>query len=84
MEEAFVIFETLNARGKDLRTADLLKNYIFSQSKDIALAQKKWNSMVGTLDKVDPTKYIRHFWNSRHELRAIKHCIVPSARSRNP
>ena len=68
LEEAFVIFETLNARGKDLETADLLKNYIFSQSKDIALAQKKWNSMVGTLDKVDPTKYIRHFWNSRHEF----------------
>lgn len=68
LEEAFVIFETLNARGKDLETADLLKNYIFSQSKDIVLAQKKWNSMVGILDKVDPTKYIRHFWNSRHEF----------------
>lgn len=68
LEEAFVIFETLNARGKDLETADLLKNYIFSQSKEIVLAQKKWNSMVATLDKVDPTKYIRHFWNSRHEF----------------
>ena len=68
LEEAFVIFETLNARGKDLETADLLKNYIFSQSKDITLAQKKWNSMVGILDKVDPTKYIRHFWNSRHDF----------------
>ena len=68
LEEAFVIFETLNARGKDLETADLLKNYIFSQSKDIILAQKKWNSMIGALDKADPTKYIRHFWNSRHDF----------------
>lgn len=68
LEEAFVIFETLNARGRDLETSDLLKNYIFSQSKDISLAQKKWNSMVGTLDKADPTKYIRHFWNSCHEF----------------
>lgn len=69
LEEAFVIFETLNARGRDLETSDLLKNYIFSQSsKDIALAQKKWNAMVNALDKADPTKYIRHFWNSRHEF----------------
>lgn len=68
LDEAFVIFETLNARGRDLETSDLLKNYIFSQSKDISLAQKKWNSMVSALDKADPTKYIRHFWNSRHEF----------------
>ena len=68
LEEAFVIFETLNARGRDLETSDLLKNYIFSQSKDISLAQKKWNSMVSVLDKADPTKYIRHFWNSRYEF----------------
>lgn len=68
LEEAFVIFETLNARGKDLETADLLKNYIFSQSKDVSLAQKQWNNMVATLDKADPTKFIRHFWNSCHEF----------------
>ena len=29
LEEAFIIFETLNARGRELETADLLKNYIF-------------------------------------------------------
>lgn len=68
LEEAFVIFETLNARGRDLETSDLLKNYIFNQSKDVILAQKKWNAMIGTLDKADSTKYIRHFWNSRHEF----------------
>ncbi len=64
LEEAFVIFETLNARGRDLETADLLKNFIFSQSKDIDVAQNEWNRMVNQLDKTDPTKYIRHYWNS--------------------
>lgn len=64
LDEAFVIFETLNARGKELETADLLKNFIFSQSKDIALAQKQWNNMISTLDRADPTKYIRHYWNA--------------------
>lgn len=64
LDEAFVIFETLNARGKELETADLLKNFIFSQSKDITLAQKQWNTMISTLDHADPTKYIRHYWNA--------------------
>ena len=68
LEEAFVIFETLNARGKDLETSDLLTNYIFSQSKDVSLSQKRWNSMVSTLDKADPTRYIRHYWNSCHDF----------------
>lgn len=64
LEEAFIIFETLNARGKDLETADLLKNYIFSKASDISMTEQKWNSMIKQLDNIDPTKYIRHFWNS--------------------
>ncbi len=68
LEEAFVIFETLNARGKDLETSDLLKNFIFSKSNNSKEAQRKWNLMIEALDKVDPTKYIRHFWNSCHKF----------------
>lgn len=29
INEAFIIFETLNARGKELETSDLLKNHVF-------------------------------------------------------
>lgn len=61
LEEAFIIFETLNARGRALETADLLKNYMFRQSKDVPAAQKQWNSMLNALGKADTTKYIRHF-----------------------
>ena len=69
LDEAFIVFETLNARGKDLETADLLKNYIFSQAKNnIDLAQKNWNKMIAALDKSDPTKFIRTYWNSSHNL----------------
>ena len=68
LEEAFIIFETLNARGKDLETSDLLKNYIFSKSKDIAGSQKKWDEMIASLDQTDPTKFIRHYWNSCHSF----------------
>lgn len=68
LEEAFVIFETLNARGKDLETADLLKNYILSQSQKINESLKKWNSMINKLDKCDTTKYIRTYWNATHSF----------------
>lgn len=68
LEEAFIIFETLNARGRELETADLLKNYIFSRCGKVDDAQKKWNSMNVKLDGADLTKYIRHFWNSGREF----------------
>lgn len=65
--EAFVIFETLNARGVALETADLLKNFIFSRS-DITYAQKTWKTMIDDLDRADTTKYIRHYWISSTEF----------------
>ncbi len=68
LEEAYVIFETLNARGKDLETSDLLKNYLFSRSNDISKSQRRWKSMIDNLGRADATKYIRHFWNSRKEF----------------
>ena len=72
LEEAFIIFETLNARGKDLETADLLKNYILNHSKNINDSLKKWNSMVNKLEKCDPTKYIRHYWNATQDFEREK------------
>lgn len=72
LNEAFIIFETLNARGKGLETADLLKNYLFEKSyayqdEDFD-AETVWNEMIDNLSQIDPTKYIRDFWNSRHTL----------------
>lgn len=65
INEAFIIFETLNARGKELETADLLKNHIFRTSGDkLDIVKLKWNDIIDILDTIDPTKFIRHFWNS--------------------
>lgn len=62
--EAFIIFETLNARGKDLEMSDLLKNYIFRRSGRYTVEVKdKWFSIVERLDKINITSYIRHFYN---------------------
>ncbi len=68
LNEAFIIFETLNARGKDLETADLLKNYIFSKVNDVKEAERKWSEMILNLDGIDPTKFIRHLWNSANDF----------------
>ena len=68
LSEAFTIFETLNARGKDLETADLLKNYLLSKSSDPDKALEKWNEMVKNLSNYDVTKYIRYYWNSNHDF----------------
>ena len=68
MNEAFIIFETLNARGKELETADLLKNYVFMQAgSNIDSIKNNWLGMLDTLDrKDDATKYIRYYWNALH------------------
>ena len=68
---AFVIFETLNDRGLELATTDLLKNYLFSMAGDqLDRVQRSWISMISTLDTVAgdnaATEFLRHFWSSHH------------------
>lgn len=66
--EAYIIFETLNARGRDLATADLLKNYLFKVAgQNLDSVKTSWNEMSDLLGNSDPTKYIRALWNSKHE-----------------
>lgn len=70
--DAFTIFETLNDRGADLTIADLLKNYLFSQSgsENIASVQLKWQSANTILKEYQEEKsfivFLRHLWSSMH------------------
>ncbi|MGW3386112.1 DUF262 domain-containing protein [Streptomyces cinereoruber] len=67
LPEAYVIFETLNDRGADLTTADLLKNYLFSQSKTyLDHVEQQWSKVSAEFDKPeDLVKFIRHEHSSR-------------------
>lgn len=66
INEAFIIFETLNARGKDLETSDLLKNHLFRvANKNIEKIKRTWLETVDNLENIDITKFLRHYWNSR-------------------
>jgi hypothetical protein len=68
LPEAYVIFETLNDRGEDLTTADLLKNFLFSQagSQGIGHAQSTWTRLTARFDKPeDFVKFLRYEYMSR-------------------
>lgn len=70
VNEAFIIFETLNARGKELETADLLKNYVFMEAgKNLDSVKDNWTKMQENLvKKDDATKFIRCIWNTSHRF----------------
>ena len=47
INEAYIIFESLNARGKALETADLLKNHILRMAQnDLPSATETWNTII--------------------------------------
>ncbi|MEX0938553.1 MAG: DUF262 domain-containing protein [Pirellulales bacterium] len=71
--DAFIIFETLNDRGLELSTADLLKNYLFGKSGDrLDETRGCWQRMEGalaTISSKDPTaEYVRQLWGSYYGL----------------
>lgn len=69
-EDAYVIFETVNARGAELQVSDLLKNLIFKNVKvedGADIAKQKWQSIEDKFDQsFDVSKFIRHFWLSKY------------------
>ncbi|MEU3074845.1 DUF262 domain-containing protein [Streptomyces laurentii] len=71
--DAYVIFETLNNRGADLTTADLLKNYIFGKAgSELDKVRDYWMRTLGSLElsAADSkfTAFLRHYWSSRYGL----------------
>jgi hypothetical protein len=64
-ETAFTVFETLNARGVALGTADLLKNYVFAVaarggSDDLGLAQLWWEQLIELVPLDQMAKFLFH------------------------
>lgn len=68
---AFKVFETLNARGVQLSSADLLKNYLFfivDETKphvsEIEELENIWSKIAGKLGEQKFEDYLRYYWNS--------------------
>lgn len=71
---AFKVFETLNARGVQLSSSDLLKNYIFSVadsdkllSAQIDSLDEKWAKIADILKETQIADFLRVYWNSTHK-----------------
>ncbi len=73
---AYKVFETLNARGVQLSTPDLLKNYIFSvvtqnddvTDEDLDDLDETWSDILTRLGKNDFTDFVRYLHNSHRPL----------------
>lgn len=71
---AYTVFETLNARGLELTTTDLIKNYLFSRVKtpaDLEALQRRWQTLLETVDPEHFPKFLRyHLLCERSPIRA--------------
>ncbi|WP_054861306.1 DUF262 domain-containing protein [Gracilibacillus sp. JCM 18860] len=67
--DAYIIFETLNDRGMDLSTADLLKNHLFSKvnKTEVSTVQRSWTELTNTLNQDNITTFLRHYWLAKYE-----------------
>lgn len=69
---AYTVFETLNARGVELTTTDLMKNYLFSlvanQSSDFEIAKESWKNIIDIIGIKKFPVFLRYYINSRFEF----------------
>lgn len=74
-DDAYVIFETLNSRGRDLEVVDLLKNYVLNrlpaENADLDTPGIAWRQMRETLavqgGDVNPNTFLLHWWISQYK-----------------
>jgi uncharacterized protein with ParB-like and HNH nuclease domain len=79
-DDAYIIFETLNTRGKDLSLADLVKNHVAKhlkvKSASVDQPKIKWEKLLEILEgssaELDVDTFIHHFWLSRYDYLAAK------------
>lgn len=69
-EAAYAVFETLNARGVELSSPDLVKNHLFSivdreEPENLRPLENSWEEIIGALRPGDIMEFLRCYWMSR-------------------
>ncbi|MFD4554377.1 DUF262 domain-containing protein [Streptomyces sp. NPDC058469] len=68
--DANEVFETINSRGKDLSTVDLVRNFLMERSREDLEKQRvndAWRVLLDKFDKREEIeRFLRHFWVARH------------------
>ena len=77
-KQANMIFEILNAKGKNLSCVDLIKNAIFEVVTDVEpadFAEEKWKLIKSTINDSDIgvgfVQFYRHFWISKYKKSSV-------------
>ncbi len=61
-EDEFLVFESINSKGKNLNSGDLIKNYVMMQlTKDPELEKDFENNIVEKLDEKELSDFYRQF-----------------------
>ena len=72
---AYTVFETLNARGVELTTTDLLKNYLFAivaslgkGGSEFKILKENWQQIVDTVGLKKFPVFLRFYLNSKQDV----------------
>ena len=86
--DAYTLFETLNARGLELTTTDLLKNYFFSKVRtgtDVDALKRRWRALIGTVTQERFPDFLRYHLLCEHpEIRRQRLFKLVRDRVRSP
>lgn len=78
-DDAYAIFEVLNAKGKDLSPIDIIKNSLFSildETEPVDFAEESWKKIKGkTVGKCDIQTFYRHYWLSKYGYSTVKKLV---------
>lgn len=74
-DDAYIIFETLNTRGKDLTISDLVKTFltrlIKQPNKGVDTTKDKWNQILELFEEsqvpISVNSFLHHYWLSRYD-----------------
>jgi uncharacterized protein with ParB-like and HNH nuclease domain len=67
---AYTVFETLNARGLELTSTDLLKNYLFSlfqSAYDLQEAQRRWRRIINKVQMEKFPEFLRYYLSLQYQ-----------------
>ena len=90
IDNAFILFDTLNNRGLDLTQGDLVKNYLFQQmgetlssqlSNDVAKILQNWDSIAEKVSLVKLDNFLRYFLIIKLNTKVQKETIFKKIQS---
>lgn len=78
-DDAYAIFEVLNAKGKDLSPIDIIKNSLFSildNTEPVDSAEINWKKIRDNMTgKCDIQTFYRHYWLSKYGYTTAKKLV---------